>query len=732
MTIVARVRTWLGRPLEPDACEALDAVEANLAANLSAWVAMTLVIGFMAWTLVGWPAVVWATVLAGWLAVMRPIDRFALAALGLAARTQGALAYKVVVTALYHFVWSAIGLIIWLEAPASTAPIGAVICIAFAVHVSISDRHVPALMAASFSGPMAMTVIMALEAALLRGDWAWFVATIALLGTLVPALRQQLTIARVQREARARAEQELALWRLAGEASRGGQWHYDFRDRQVGWSAQLDVVFGISHDAFMARGGDFAALSPEPWRTEINAAFRAARDRGDRDLRLRYPILRPDGTEIWIENSIAFQRDASGAPLRAIGFLQDVTARMAVERAAQAASEAKSAFLATMSHEIRTPLNGVIGVVAALERTELAPAQREMVELIRTSGETLERILSDILDLSRIESGRHALETAPFDLAAAAEAICRLMCLRANEKGLALVSRIHAHGLWLGDETALRQIITNLLSNAVKFTTQGEVRLVVEARDAGDGRDDILIEVSDTGIGFDEATGARLFQRFVQADGTIARSYGGSGLGLSICKGLVERMGGTIEASSKPGYGSVFVVRLRLERAQEEAHDLSRAERASGGLADGVGLRILLAEDNPTNQRVVSLLLEPTGAAITLAGNGLEALETWRTASFDLILMDMMMPEMDGLAATAAIRDLERRSGRERTPIAMLTANAMPDHVQAAIAAGCDSHIAKPLTPQRLYAGIEAAISQAASTGTAAAEALAAPVSSAA
>jgi PAS domain S-box-containing protein len=509
------------------------------------------------------------------------------------------------------------------------------------------------------------------------------------------------------------------MWELAGQASRGGRWDFDYATGVIGWSSQLDQVFGINKQLFIDRGGDFAALAPQPWRDEVNASFRAARDSGVRDFRIQYPILRPDGTEIWIENSVVFRRDAGGAPMQAIGFLQDVTARMAAERAAQAANEAKSAFLATMSHEIRTPLNGVIGVVGALERTGLAPAQREMVELIRTSGETLERILSDILDLSRIESGRHVLEQAPFDLGAAAEAIRRLMSLRASEKGLELVSRIEVSGRHLGDETALRQIITNLLSNAVKFTAQGEVRLTVEARDASDGRDEILIEVSDTGIGFDAETGARLFQRFVQADGTIARSYGGSGLGLSICKGLIERMDGAIEAASTPGAGSTFTVRLRLERAAgENPRTLAPLEREDGEA--GVGpMRILLAEDNPTNQRVVSLLLEPTGASITLTSNGLEALDAWRSAAFDLILMDMMMPEMDGLGATAAIRDLERRSGRARTPIAMLTANAMPDHVRAAMDSGCDSHIAKPLTPQRLFAGIEAALGHAAATAAA-------------
>ncbi len=708
------LRAWLDAPLKPRHAAALQASIDHALKTRTTWIVSTLITAAMAFVAIGWPAIAWAIALSAALWCLIEGTSAIHAGLGLKPGTQGVLAYEVALSVVFNTAWTSLGLMIWILADPQIQALGFVLCLAYAVHNVMHDRGVPALAVACQIGPAVLTGVMCLEAGLVDGQWAWLLGFVGMLNVLSAAIRNQVRQSEELAEARRTTEAQLEMWELAGQASRGGRWDFDYATGHIGWSSQLDQVFGISKDTFIARGADFAALSPEPWRSEINAAFRAARDSGVRDFRLQYPILRPDGTEIWIENSVVIRRDAAGAPVHAIGFLQDVTARMAAERAAQAASDAKSAFLATMSHEIRTPLNGVIGVVGALERTELAPGQREMVELIRTSGETLERILSDILDLSRIESGRHVIEQAPFDLAAAAEAIRRLMSLRASEKGLELVARIEAAGRHLGDETALRQIITNLLSNAVKFTAQGEVRLIVEARDAGDGRDDILIEVSDTGIGFDEVTGARLFQRFVQADGTIARSYGGSGLGLSICKGLIERMGGSIEATSTPGAGSTFTVRLRLERAESDTAPTAGLTDQQGAFGEAESLRILLAEDNPTNQRVVTLLLEPTGAVITLAGNGLEALEAWRKEPFDLVLMDMMMPEMDGLVATAAIRDLERTSGRARTPIAMLTANAMPDHVRAATAAGCDGHIAKPLTPQRLFAGIEAAMARAA------------------
>jgi CheY-like chemotaxis protein len=377
-----------------------------------------------------------------------------------------------------------------------------------------------------------------------------------------------------------------------------------------------------------------------------------------------------------------------------------------------------------MSHEIRTPLNGVIGVVDALGRTELTPAQREMVGLIESSGVTLERLVSDILDVSKIEAGRLEIEHRVFDLQDELESLVDLHQVRAQEKNLSFHASFGplARGQFHGDSTRIKQVLGNLLSNAVKFTAAGEVRLAigVEHPDQPGEPCRAIFEVSDTGVGFDAGTGATLFQRFSQADATITRRFGGSGLGLSICKALVELMGGEISAKSAAGRGSLFRFTIPLARHQAlEDYDAGLTSvRADTGLASGrdvadrdAPLRILLAEDHPTNQKVVALILAPYGAAITIVENGADAVETFRGGVFDVVLMDMQMPVMDGLAATRAIRRHEAsRPDRARTPIVMLSANAMAQHRVDALAAGADLHVAKPVTAAALIAGIGAAL----------------------
>ncbi|MDB5434520.1 MAG: multi-sensor hybrid histidine kinase [Phenylobacterium sp.] len=413
------------------------------------------------------------------------------------------------------------------------------------------------------------------------------------------------------------------------------------------------------------------------------------------------------------------------------GVARDVTERLALEaemgaakQAAEAANQAKSDFLANMSHEFRTPLNGVIGVVDALSRTELTPAQREMVALIESSGATLERLVSDILDLSKIEAGRLEIEQRVFDLRDELGSLIDLHQVRAQEKNLSFRASFgaQARGEFHGDGTRIKQVLGNLLSNAVKFTAAGEVRLAIDVEDSGAPGQPcrVSFEVSDTGVGFDAEAGARLFQRFSQADTTITRRFGGTGLGLSICKALVEMMGGEIAAQSTVGRGSLFRVTIPLARNQAlEAYDARLttvrpdAALASGEhVADRDGpLRILLAEDHPTNQKVVELILAPYGAVLTIVENGAEAVDAMRTADFDLVLMDMQMPVMDGLAATRAIRRYEQeRSDLPRTPIVMLSANAMSHHRLEALAAGADLHIAKPVTATALVAGINEAL----------------------
>ena len=363
-----------------------------------------------------------------------------------------------------------------------------------------------------------------------------------------------------------------------------------------------------------------------------------------------------------------------------------------------------------MSHEIRTPLNGVIGIVDALSKTDLSPEQAEMVALIASSGVTLERLVSDILDVSKIEAGQLNLETRPFDLDEALEAGLDVARLRAEAKGLTLEVRrdADARGVFVGDSLRIRQILDNLLSNAVKFTQHGGVQVDVRVCEDSDGLTVLSLTVQDTGVGFSCDHAARLFERFTQADSTVTRRFGGTGLGLSICHALTEMMGGRIRAASTPGVGSRFTVEIPLPRVSSLGdYDVQTRGRATQIAAPLPALRVLLAEDHPVNQRVVQLILGAHDMQIVTVDNGLQALEAFQSQDFDLVLMDMQMPEMDGLTATRAIRRVEA-SRRRRTPVIMLSANAMDDHRRQALAAGADLHVSKPVTAAALLGGIQA------------------------
>jgi len=344
-----------------------------------------------------------------------------------------------------------------------------------------------------------------------------------------------------------------------------------------------------------------------------------------------------------------------------------------------------------------------VGMADLLCRSNLPPREREIAGIVRTSGETLERLLSDILDLARIESGGVRIETSAFDLGRTVRDVAALSRMRAEEKGVRLSCRI-APGLERmveGDATRLRQILANLLSNAVKFTEAGSVMLSVEGCDGA-----VRFEVADTGVGFEPADKERLFKRFEQADGSITRRFGGSGLGLAICRQLAALMGGELDCDSIPGVGSTFRVDLPLRFVEAEAGEAAPAP-AAAGLEQR--LRILVADDHATNRKVIDLILSSVGAETVCVEDGAQAVEAVRAERFDVVLMDMQMPVLDGLSAVRRIRAGEDARG-ERTPILMLTANTLPEHVRAAFEAGADGHLAKPVTAQRLLAAIEAAL----------------------
>ncbi len=367
---------------------------------------------------------------------------------------------------------------------------------------------------------------------------------------------------------------------------------------------------------------------------------------------------------------------------------------------AQSASLAKSQFLANMSHEIRTPLNGVLGMAQVMEQSGLGSPHREHLKIIRDSGETLLAILNDVLDLSKIEAGRFELDDHVFDLAQTVAAACRPFALLAHQKDVEFVTEIapDALGAWCGDSVRLRQVLSNLASNAVKFTAEGRIRLTVAATPEG-----LAFTLTDTGIGIAPDRIAGLFEKFVQADSSTTRKFGGTGLGLAISRELVERMGGTLRMDSAKGKGSTFVFRLPFVRA-DAADYLDPAP----GEGDIRSLRILAAEDNATNQFILRALLEPAGVDLHTVANGREALDAFHADDFDLILMDVQMPIMNGIEATRAIRERESTHSLSPTPILALSANVMSHQVAEYAQAGMDGVVAKPVDAGKLIEAIAA------------------------
>ncbi len=470
-------------------------------------------------------------------------------------------------------------------------------------------------------------------------------------------------------------------------------------------SASVETVTGFRPDELVGCNS-FDQVHPEDQGAFAQAHLDMVSGRRAAGSLLRYRVRRKGGGWVWVEGNPTLVRDEAGRPVEFVDVARDVTERVELEaRLAQALGEAeqaarvKSEFLANMSHEIRTPLTAILGFAGFLEEMELEPAAAGYARKVGSASRTLLAIVNDVLDFSKLEAGRLDIKPRPADPAECAADVLEMFGPQAEAKGLALELSTGTRGVALVDADRLRQVLMNLTGNAVKFTEAGRVR-VSSVWDPEAGR--LTCRVSDTGPGLDEAARAKLFQRFSQVDGSTARAYGGTGLGLAICKGLVEAMGGRIGVESRPGEGSTFWFEIPAPAAEAEG---MRAEAAPEPLALA-GVRVLAADDNAQNLEILRSILRPLGVALTEAAGGAQAVEAAAIEAFDLVLMDLRMPGMDGWAAARAIRAAD--GPNRETPILAFSADVASEAREEGQEAMRIFHglVRKPIEPLELVKAI--------------------------
>ena len=508
--------------------------------------------------------------------------------------------------------------------------------------------------------------------------------------------------------------------KLAIEGSNTGFWDWDLTTGQVVYSPVWKSMLGYADDEI--------TNSSEEWKSRLHPEDHArSLERVERHLRDETPAFEnlarmrhKDGHYVWILARGRALRDAQGKVYRFVGTHFDMTPHKALEQRlreaedlqrvareqAEAASRAKSIFVASMSHEIRTPMNGVLGMLQLLNDTALSESQTELVSNAEKSATALLDVIGDILDLSKVEAGKIDLENQPFQPAALFEEVSTLMKVRSEAKDLQL--KLHlptGMPAWVkGDAGRLRQILINLIGNAIKFTDHGGVTVEVEARPVTGSTALVNLEVvvRDTGIGFSEGFIEHLFQPFSQHDGSTKRRHDGTGLGLAISRSLIELMGGHITAKSRPGEGSEFRITLCLPVTDApQDHTTEKPAEPASLQFDG---RVLVVEDNPMGQTVARLMLQKFGFSVDVACDGQEGAAMALAGDYRLVLMDCQMPVMDGFEATVAIRSTESLAGQAPVPILALTANVQPSDIQKCLQSGMNDFLPKPLRKDALVA----------------------------
>tara|TARA_R110000764_G_scaffold4085_1_gene16897 strand:- start:10072 stop:12342 length:2271 start_codon:yes stop_codon:yes gene_type:complete len=503
------------------------------------------------------------------------------------------------------------------------------------------------------------------------------------------------------------------VFRLAVEGTQDGVFDWNIKTGEVFYSDQFMATLGYKPSEFEGTFNDFSSKIHPEEIDRVQEYIDLYLDNQLSEYSNTFRIQHKSGRWIWVNSRAKLIRDKKGQPVRLVGAHTDVSAAKEYElrlqeakTSAEDANRAKSAFLAHMSHEIRTPLTTISGVAEILEQNkdDLDDKRQSLIRVLNTSAVTLKDLISGVLDFSKIESGEMELEESAFALQDAFEHIVSMMAVRTKEKGLDFifdyedVKNIQVYG----DAVRLRQILINLIGNATKFTDEGHVH-VKAVREERNDHPILIISVEDTGIGVSEDQFDLVFERFKQADSSESRKHGGTGLGLPISKKLAVLMGGDIELKSEIGKGSIFTLILPLRSIEEtedqQAEDHVRQAKVNDKLKAAISNtdKVLLVEDYEGNVVVLSYILEEMGCEFDVARTGLEALKLWKDNHYDIVLMDIQMPVMDGFTATSKIREIEEENSFERTPIIGMTAHALVGDKDKCIEAGMDAYLPKPI-----------------------------------